>query len=57
VNRLAHKLTKLEPAVRDRFAELAVEVGNKARQRDGGHASAEGALPLEGPKQNLVERR
>jgi hypothetical protein len=34
VGRLSRKLTNLEPDVRDRFAELAVEVGRKARERD-----------------------
>jgi hypothetical protein len=34
VGRLARKLTKLEPEVRDRFAELSSAVGRKARQRE-----------------------
>jgi hypothetical protein len=34
VGRLARKLTKLEPEVRDRFAALAMEVGRKARERE-----------------------
>jgi len=31
--RLAGKLTNLDPAVRDRFAELSLDIGTKARQR------------------------
>jgi hypothetical protein len=53
VNRLARRLTNLDPATRERFAQLASEVGRKAQQRDG----AIGALPQTAPKQNLVERR
>jgi hypothetical protein len=33
VGRLSRKLTNLEPEVRDRFAELAMEVGRKAHER------------------------
>jgi len=36
VSRLSRKLTKLEPGVRDRFAELALDVGQKAQRRNAG---------------------
>jgi hypothetical protein len=38
VSRLSRKLTKLEPQVRDRFAELALDVGQKAQRRNAGGA-------------------
>lgn len=38
VSRLSRKLTKLEPQVRDRFAELALDVGHKAQRRNAGGA-------------------
>lgn len=40
VGRLARRLNKLEPQVRDRFAELSLSVGEKARQREGIEAAS-----------------
>jgi hypothetical protein len=43
--RLAGKLTNTEPAVRERFAELTLEIGKKARQREAIQTSAVSGLP------------
>ncbi|HEX3726636.1 MAG TPA: hypothetical protein VHV08_10355 [Pirellulales bacterium] len=57
VSRLAQKLTNLEPNTRDRFAQIALEVGRKARQRDALQAAApDGPTPL-AEQHSLVERR
>jgi len=58
VRRLAGKLSTLDPDVRDRFAQLAADVGQKARQREALEASMAG--PLISPaaqKRVLSERR
>jgi hypothetical protein len=45
VGRLSQKLTNLDPAVRERFAELSFEVGRKASLRDAVQMSAIDAPP------------
>jgi hypothetical protein len=57
VARLAKKLTNLEPDVRDHFAELSLEVGRKARQREALQASATGSLTPPVQKRAALERR
>jgi hypothetical protein len=52
VGRLAHKLTKLDPEVRDRFAALALEVGRKARERE--MLGAADAMPIEETAETAV---
>jgi hypothetical protein len=44
--RMADRLSKVEPDVRDRFAELLVAVEDKAHERDTVHASAAAAIGL-----------
>jgi len=44
--RLADRLSKVEPDVRDRFTELLVGVGDKAHERETVHASAAAAIGL-----------
>jgi hypothetical protein len=44
--RLADRLSKVEPDVRDRFTELLVAAGDKARERETVHASAAAAIGL-----------
>jgi hypothetical protein len=57
VGRLARKLTKLEPDVRQRFAELSLTVGQRAQAREASQASID--LPIaETPMQGAsLERR
>lgn len=57
VARLSKKLNNLQPEVRNRFTELSVEVGRKARQREALQASATGQLTAPVPKRSTVERR
>jgi hypothetical protein len=52
ITRLANKLTGVEPEVRDRFAELGVAVGEKAREREAMQASA--VEPVAGSVENRV---
>ncbi len=57
VGRLAHKLTKLEPNIRQRFAELSLEVGQRAQAREASQASINMPIaetPLQGAS---IERR
>jgi hypothetical protein len=56
VGRLARRLTNAEPAIRERFAEIALDVNKKAQQRDARQASAAGDPPA-ARRQSLVERR
>ncbi len=55
--RLAGKLTNLQPDVRDRFAELSLEVGSKARGREASKASAIGPIPKSAPTRVSMDRR
>ncbi len=55
--RLAEKLTNVEPEVRDRFSELSVEVGQKARERDAIQASAAAPATPSGEKRIAPRRR
>jgi hypothetical protein len=57
MQRLAGKLPNLEPEVRQRFADLAIEVGKRAAVRDGLQASAAGPLTEAAPKRAFLERR
>jgi hypothetical protein len=57
VGRLARKLTKLEPEVRDRFAQLTFEVGRKARQNEAIPAAATAPLAETPPQRAALERR
>lgn len=55
--RLAEKLTNVEPEVRDRFSELSVQVGKKARERDAIQASAAAPSPPSNEKRIAPRRR
>lgn len=55
--RLAGKLTNLQPEVRDRFAQLSLDVGSKARQREAVKASAVGPLPQAAPTRVSMDQR
>jgi hypothetical protein len=57
IQRLAIKLPKIEPEVRQRFSDLAVEVAKKAAIRDGLQASAAGTLNEPAPNRTTVDRR
>ncbi len=57
VRRLAGKLSSLEPEVRERFAQLAIDVGQKAREREAVEASMAGPLNPAAQKRALSERR
>ena len=55
--RLAEKLTNVEPEVRDRFSELSIQVGKKARERDAIQASAAAPAPPASEKRVGPRRR
>jgi hypothetical protein len=55
--RLAGKLTNLQPDVRDRFAELSLEVGSKARGRQAIKASAIAPILQSAPTRVSMDRR
>mgnify|MGYP006969344100 FL=1 len=57
VSRLARKLTNLEPDVQDRFAELSLEVGHKARLRESIEAASTRHSDEPAEKRASVERR
>ncbi len=57
MNRLARKLTNVDPEVRNRFAELTLEVGNKARQRGAFQASATSGLSRATPIRVSMDQR
>jgi hypothetical protein len=57
VGRLARRLTNADPAVREQFAEIALEVNRKADQRGSRQASAVDNSPPSARRQSLVERR
>jgi hypothetical protein len=56
MQRLAGKLANLEPEVRDRFIELSLEVGKRARQREAVQASAFAPLSKAAQHRALSER-
>jgi hypothetical protein len=57
VGRLSRKLTNLEPDVRNRFAELALEVGRKAHERDVMVQTSVEVPPAESSRRTSLERR
>lgn len=57
VGRLARRLTNADPAVRERFAEIAMQVNQKAQQRDASQAAAIGVPAPAARRQSYVERR
>ncbi len=57
VGRLSRKLTKLEPEVRERFAELSLEVGRKPRERQAIESVSDKSAAPEDIQRAALERR
>ncbi|MEX2111943.1 MAG: hypothetical protein WD845_02095 [Pirellulales bacterium] len=57
VGRLSRKLTNLEPDVRERFAQLSLEVGHKARQREAIESTTGGGPGKSAAQRVSLERR
>jgi hypothetical protein len=57
VGRLSRKLTNLDPEVRERFAELSLDVGRKARQREAIESVSDTSAAATEMQRAALERR